>query len=314
MDHNGATPNGLDFLWLELTNRCNLQCVHCYADSHPNSGYRDLLSTEHYERVIEEAYRLGCRKIQFIGGEPQLNSDFDHLLRLAKKTGYDFIEVFSNLTRLTDETLDYAAENDILFATSVYSCDPAVHDAVTKVRTSHTRTIGNLKKLIGHGVGARASVIAIDQDEDDLNRTTRFLEGLGVRYVKVGRIREFGRAQEVMSRESRLSGLCGHCWKGKLCVTPDGTVYPCVMARQWPVGNVLHDTLSQIVNGEPLGRMRQSVYEQVWLGPSQCSPNCPQSCEPENCPEAPCEPEICPMSCEPNEPCVPEVARPPEVR
>ena len=25
----------LDFLWLELTNRCNLQCVHCYTQSPP---------------------------------------------------------------------------------------------------------------------------------------------------------------------------------------------------------------------------------------------------------------------------------------
>ena len=24
---------GLDFLWLELTNRCNLRCVHCYTES-----------------------------------------------------------------------------------------------------------------------------------------------------------------------------------------------------------------------------------------------------------------------------------------
>ena len=24
--------NRLDFLWLELTNRCNLQCVHCYTE------------------------------------------------------------------------------------------------------------------------------------------------------------------------------------------------------------------------------------------------------------------------------------------
>ncbi len=25
----------LSFIWLELTARCNLECVHCYADSSP---------------------------------------------------------------------------------------------------------------------------------------------------------------------------------------------------------------------------------------------------------------------------------------
>jgi MoaA/NifB/PqqE/SkfB family radical SAM enzyme len=28
--HSPATQT-LDFLWLELTNRCNLRCVHCYT-------------------------------------------------------------------------------------------------------------------------------------------------------------------------------------------------------------------------------------------------------------------------------------------
>jgi sulfatase maturation enzyme AslB (radical SAM superfamily) len=35
----------LDFLWLELTNRCNLQCTHCYADSGPTAE-KGTISTE----------------------------------------------------------------------------------------------------------------------------------------------------------------------------------------------------------------------------------------------------------------------------
>ena len=61
---------GLQFLWLELTNRCNLRCGHCYTDSHPGSGHRDRLTTEDLESVLRQAYALGCRSVQFIGGEP----------------------------------------------------------------------------------------------------------------------------------------------------------------------------------------------------------------------------------------------------
>jgi uncharacterized radical SAM superfamily Fe-S cluster-containing enzyme len=90
----------LDFLWLELTNRCNLQCVHCYTDSHPHSGDRDILTKRDYESLMIQAYELGCRKLQFIGGEPQLNTAFYPLLIKAKTVGFEFIEIFSNLTRL----------------------------------------------------------------------------------------------------------------------------------------------------------------------------------------------------------------------
>jgi MoaA/NifB/PqqE/SkfB family radical SAM enzyme len=127
----------LDFLWLELTNRCNLQCVHCYTESHPGSGDRDVLTTAQYESVMRQAYALGCRRLQFIGGEPQLHPDFLRLLGVAKETGFEFIEVFTNLMRLRDDTLRFAADAGIRFATSVYSDDPAVHNAITKVGSSH---------------------------------------------------------------------------------------------------------------------------------------------------------------------------------
>jgi organic radical activating enzyme len=291
----------LEFLWLELTNRCNLQCVHCYADSHPLSGDRDLLTTRDYESIMNQAYALGCRKIQFIGGEPQLNRDFLQLVIKAKTIGFEFIEVFSNLTRLAEDTLRYAADNGVRFATSVYSDKPAAHDAITTVRSSHARTIKNLKKLISNDIETRAGIIVIDQDKAAVERTERFLRDLGVRHVRASEVREFGRGEEILGQGAQMSGLCGHCWDGKLCVAPDGAALPCVMARQWPVGNVLEAPLAQIVGGEPLQGIRQTIFETVWLpktSMASCTPDeCPQSCNPDL---STCGPMSCPQSCEPN--------------
>jgi MoaA/NifB/PqqE/SkfB family radical SAM enzyme len=254
----------LDFLWLELTNRCNLQCVHCYTESHPGSGDRDVLTTAQYESVMRQAYALGCRRLQFIGGEPQLHPDFLRLLGVAKETGFEFIEVFTNLTRLRDDTLRFAADAGIRFATSVYSDDPAVHNAITKVGSSHTRTIKNLERLIALGVGTRAAVIRIDQEPGAIERTRDFLRDLGVPHVRDGEVRGFGRGQGLLDRPAELDGLCGHCWAGKLCVAPDGEAYPCVMARQWAVGNVLEAPLAEIVHSAPLADMRRTIYQTVW--------------------------------------------------
>ena len=255
----------LDFLWLELTNRCNLQCVHCYTESHPHSGDRDLLTTPDYDRLMREAYDLGCRKLQFIGGEPQLNRDFHRILVTAKTIGFEFIEVFSNLTQLDDDTLGFAAQNGICFATSVYSDQAEAHDAITKVKSSHVRTIRNLKKLIDRGIETRAATIVIDQDQTAVARTTQFLQELGVGRVRSSPTREFGRGEQILSQPARLEGLCGHCWSGKLCIAPDGVAYPCVMARHWPVGNVLETSLADIVAGRSLEAMRETIFDSVWL-------------------------------------------------
>src|SRR6186997_1399082 len=102
--HDQASFAGLSFLWLELTNRCNLECVHCYSDSSPRSGDKDTLTRTDYLRTIDDG---------------------------ASAAGYTYIEVYSNLIRLPSELVQTAQRTKARFATSVYSSDPAVHDAVT---------------------------------------------------------------------------------------------------------------------------------------------------------------------------------------
>jgi MoaA/NifB/PqqE/SkfB family radical SAM enzyme len=321
---------GLDFLWLELTNRCNLQCVHCYTESSPHTGGDDVLTTDDYLSVMTQAYELGCRRMQFIGGEPQLNRDFQQLLVAAKEIGFEFVEVFTNLTRLPDETVRFAQSAGIRFATSVYSERPEVHHAITRNRSSHARTVKNLKRLIDSEVVTRAAVIVIDQEPDDVQRTKRFLADLGVSHIRDSPVREFGRGEQVLSKGAEMSGLCGHCWSGRLCVAPDGNAYPCVMARQWPVGNVLESPLAEIVRSQDLAEIRGTIYETVWLPklyagrpadghmldvekdndetsyPDEGEPTpaeCPQACIPDtvtpNCPQS-CDP--LPTVCDPTEP------------
>ncbi|HTF47553.1 MAG TPA: radical SAM protein [Pseudonocardia sp.] len=291
-------------MWLELTNRCNLHCVHCYTESGPQTGDLDKLAIPDYVSTMHQAFALGCRSMQFIGGEPQLNRDFPVLLAEAIRIGFPFIEVFSNLTFLTEDTLRYAATHGIHFATSVYSDEAAVHDTITGVRGSHTKTIHNLKRLIGAGVTTRAGTIRIDQDDAMMDRTRRFLLDLGVSLVRSSDVREFGRGEKVLGREAQMSGLCGHCWNGKLCVAPDGEVFPCVMARQWPVGNIRQTELADIVRGMPLRHIRREIYETVWLPKIDymgCTPECPQSCAPDysSCTPMTCDPQSCPQSCSP---------------
>jgi MoaA/NifB/PqqE/SkfB family radical SAM enzyme len=153
---------------------------------------------------MNQAYALGCRKMQFIGGEPQLNRDFHRLLVASKTIGFEFVEVFTNLTRLDDETVHFARSAGIGFATSVYSDRPEVHQAITRNRSSHARTINNLKRLIDSDIVTRAAVIQIDQTSAEIQTTKRFLTDLGVRHIRDSRVRAFGRGEDVLSQRSQM--------------------------------------------------------------------------------------------------------------
>ena len=98
----------------------------------PQTGDRDLLTAADYLSVMSQAYAMGCRRMQFIGGEPQLNPDFRRLLVASKAIGFEFVEVFTNLTRLDEETVRFARSAGVRFATSVYSDRPEVHAAITR--------------------------------------------------------------------------------------------------------------------------------------------------------------------------------------
>lgn len=79
VSHKLDAVGPLDFLWLELTNGCNLACKHCYAESGPGADTDDVLGVEKWLELIDEARELGCRQVQFIGGEPTLCRDLPRL-------------------------------------------------------------------------------------------------------------------------------------------------------------------------------------------------------------------------------------------
>src|SRR5215470_4992195 len=123
-DHN----MGLSFLWLEITQKCNLECIHCYADSSPHAPLFGRMRKSDWISVIDDAASVGCRAIQFIGGEPTVHPDLNLFIFRARSRGVELIEVYTNATALTKERLNFFRENGVSVATSFYSCRGEVHE------------------------------------------------------------------------------------------------------------------------------------------------------------------------------------------
>ena len=297
--------HSVDFAWLELTNRCNLQCGHCYTSSSPTSSERDILTHAQYVDVIHQLYLLGCRKIQFIGGEPTLNKGIPRLIDTAKDCGYDFVEVFTNLVSLPESLLKKFKERNIAVATSFYSWDRRVHDRITRQIGSFEKTVRNIKRVLDAGLTLRAGVILMEENADQLVETWQYLERLGVERIGKDNIRKFGRAQDTDSICS-MGELCGSCSGNILSIGPDGVVAPCNMSRQWSVGSVLERPLAEIVQSEELAVVRQRIGDAV----RDRSPGVEAICDPKTCsPYSACCPSTQSCSpCSPNgcTPCYPK--------
>ena len=92
---------------MELTERCNNNCIHCYINLpvDDNAARRSELSTAEIEAILAEAASLGCLTVRFTGGEPLLREDFEELYLFARRQGMKVL-LFTNATLMTPELAD----------------------------------------------------------------------------------------------------------------------------------------------------------------------------------------------------------------
>jgi MoaA/NifB/PqqE/SkfB family radical SAM enzyme len=253
--------DGLDFLWLEITGRCNLTCAHCYASSGPDLALTGRMKSSDWCRVIEEARAEGCRRLQFIGGEPTIHPDLQTLLEHATHVGFRRCEVFTNATVLREDLVQRFKRLGVLVHFSFYSFDPAVHDQITGQRGSFERTVEGIRQLVRRRVRLAAGIILLPQNAAHLRQTKRFLHRLGVSLIATDRVRGVGRGQRFVQRTVVSRGdLCGECWNGRLCIDASGDAHPCVFSRCVTVGNVLNDGIGAIVTGTRLRAFRHDMF------------------------------------------------------
>jgi radical SAM protein with 4Fe4S-binding SPASM domain len=92
----------LDSLDMELTERCNNNCIHCYINLPADdleAKHKELLKGE-IKEILREAASLGCLTVRFTGGEPLLREDFADLYIFARKLGLRVI-LLTNATLIT---------------------------------------------------------------------------------------------------------------------------------------------------------------------------------------------------------------------
>lgn len=261
--------NSLKNLWLELTQKCNLACNHCYADSHLGRELSGSMTREDWNSLIDDAADMGCAYIQFIGGEPLLHPGIESFARRAKGHGME-VEVLTNGTVLGRRALGWMAELSVDVSTSVYSSCPADHDSVTGRVGSWRQTITNIDRMVGEGLRVRAGIIYRDWENDRVEATAAFLKGRGV-LVGSDRVRGIGRGGSVKPSDAYLEELCGACGRNRLCVTNTGDVYPCIMARQTTLGNVKSVSLRRMLAGNGLSSFRRALAARP---SSACTPDC----------------------------------------
>lgn len=189
----------LKHLFLELTLRCNLFCIHCGSrcgefDNPPE------LSLEQYRKILDDIKRdfdISTLQLNITGGEPMLRRDFYDIMEYANSLGYRW-GMTSNASLIDDEA-----------AQRLYMCGmKTISVSIDGLRETHDRLRGRtgaydsamkgIKALCRNGNFQNVQVTTVinHQSFGELEELFEIMKGLDIDSWRVVNIEPMGRAND----------------------------------------------------------------------------------------------------------------------
>jgi uncharacterized radical SAM superfamily Fe-S cluster-containing enzyme len=235
-NHEQHTCIGL----IEITNRCNLKCPTCYA----NSDEGEFLSLSKIEKMMDfymQSEDNQAEILQISGGEPTLHPEIIDILKLARDKNFKYIMLNTNGLRLAEEEKLAKEIADVYSAGGfeIYLQFDSLSDqgslSLRGQKTAKTRqkAIENLAKY-DVPITLVATIIQGKNDEE-IGEIVKFgLEQKNIRGVNFQPVAFFGR-QPKQDRQNRitLSGILQRIEKqtDKIVRTDDFIPLPCDVDR-----------------------------------------------------------------------------------
>jgi len=291
---NGDSKNleigkhGLHFAVVELTEKCNLRCKHCYG----NFVGGKSLSPEDIRLIINQLQEIGCWRITLSGGEPFILGDkLEEIFNLFRKNFKKLLMV-TNGVLINDRYIEFLKKIDLL----QISLDgpEKIHNYI-RGEEIFSRVISNIIKLKDNGVNVALMFTANSFNIDYFPQVVEIAENLGVklffeRYTpkRVGdelsldvsnffKLTKFAMSENIESSDP-ICNLHNHivnnsskflnsksfsgCSAGisGIAITSNLDVLPCVRIRK-KIGNLKVDSLLDIWYNNPVLKQLRNLSE-----------------------------------------------------
>ena len=169
---------------MELTERCNNNCIHCYINQAENdTGIREQeMSTDRVKAILDQAAAEGCMTVRFTGGEPLLREDFADIYLYARRLGIK-VDLCTNATRITPDLAAmlkrYPPGEPLeitLYGTSEESCE-----SVTRVKGSFDAAMKGIQHLENNRVPFAVKGIRLPGRDREMEKIRAFAESHSVK-------------------------------------------------------------------------------------------------------------------------------------
>jgi len=262
---------------VDLTERCNLACVHCphahFTKSHEYSGKN--LDIDLHNKMVEEVRVHGKGITQYIrytsNGEPFLHPHIFELLSYSVQNSGVFITVTTNGTLLKPEIINPLLDLDIhMIDISIDAFKPETY-AKIRVNGSYGVTKNNVLTLLAARKRLQSRtkiVVSFVEQPDNCNEVEDFIEfwnNAGVDSVVIRRLHssagEITQIADSINKgsEDLLRYPCLYPWE-RITLNPRGEL--CYCPQDWSHGSVIcsynENTIVDIWQGSFYDQLRNA--------------------------------------------------------
>ncbi len=179
----------------EMTQACDLVCLHCRAQAQPCRN-PDELSTGEARTLLAQVRDLNPGVLVLSGGDPMKRPDVYELVNDGRRQGIRMAMTPSVTPLLTDEAIRrLAAEGLSRIAFSLDGSCPAIHDRFRGVAGSYDRTIHAMRVARDAGLPVQINTTVSRHNMEDLGQLAEFLSGCDIELWSVFFLVPVGRGQ-----------------------------------------------------------------------------------------------------------------------
>ena len=185
---------------LAVTNRCNLNCRHCWPESGPEENSSEV-PINHVRRLIDGFAALGIEKIVITGGEPLTHPDWYKILSFAcTRRGIREVRLQTNAILIAPSHVEaflQLKDNGLIIQTSLEGAQPATHDRV-RGPGSFDQTLLGLRLLQKNGMTSRVCITFTEMRHnfEEIPDLMKMADEMGIDQFVSGTLVSSGRAAQ----------------------------------------------------------------------------------------------------------------------
>lgn len=189
----------LQYLFLEVTRKCNLNCIHCGSSCDWNTPYEELtlLQIEKIFREIAEDFPVGEFPLSVTGGEPLVREDIYDIIELLSGLGY-YVQIVTNGTLLNERNIEKLKKADLKAISISLDGNESSHDYLRNKKGVYKEVKKNIIDAFSSNYFSIVEILSCVHNDNinDLNETYGFVTELGLDYWRILPVDPIGRAKD----------------------------------------------------------------------------------------------------------------------